>query len=194
MTTPNKITIGRTLLVPFFILQLIYYARTGSEWHRIGAVVIFALASLGDGLDGYIARRYHQHSELGAILDPVGDKLLLFSGVILLSLENNRHFVRIPVWLTVTILSRDIILLIGLGVIYYTFGKIEVRPRMSSKAATVLQMAVVLWTLLQWPAGALPWLAVAAGLVTASSGLLYLLDGVRRLNSHPASAAAPRQP
>jgi cardiolipin synthase (CMP-forming) len=194
MTTANKITIGRILLVPFFVVQVIYYARTGNEWYRIGSVVTFALASLADGLDGYVARRYHQHSELGAILDPLGDKLLLFSGIILLSLENNRHFVRIPVWLTVTILSRETILLIGMGVIYYTVGSIQVRPRLSSKVATVLQMVVVLWTLLQWHPSALPWLADAAGLFTAGSGLVYLVDGIRRLNAHPASAAAPRPP
>jgi len=194
MTTPNKITIGRILLVPFFILQIIYYAHTGYEWYRIGSLLTFGLAALGDALDGYIARRYRQHSELGAILDPLGDKLLLTSGIILLSLENNHHFVRIPIWLTVTILSRDMILLIGFAVVYYTVGKIQVHPRISSKVATVLQMAVVLWTLLQWPAAALPWLTVAAGLLTAFSGLLYVADGVRRLNAHPASAPAPRQP
>ncbi len=193
MTTANKITIGRILLVPFFIVQVIYYARTGNEWYRAGSVFSFALAALADGLDGYIARRYNQHSELGAILDPLADKLLLVSGVILLSLENNHHFVRLPLWLAVTILSRDTILLIGLGLIHYTVGEIQVRPRLLSKAATVLQMAVVLWTLLQWPAGALPWLAGGAGLLTGVSGLVYVVDGIRRLNAHPASAAAPRK-
>jgi len=58
----------------------------------------------------------------------------------------------------------------------------------------VLQMAVVLWTLLQWPPAVLRWLAILAGLFSAGSGLVYLVDGIRRLNSHPASAAAPRQP
>ena len=159
---------------------------------RAGSVFSFALAALADGLDGS-SRRYNQHSELGAILDPLADKLLLVSGVILLSLENNHHFVRLPLWLAVTILSRDTILLIGLGLIHYTVGEIQVRPRLLSKAATVLQMAVVLWTLLQWPAGALPWLAGGAGLLTGVSGLVYVVDGIRRLNAHPASAAAPRK-
>jgi cardiolipin synthase (CMP-forming) len=194
MTTPNKITIGRVLLVPFFIVQVIYYSRTGDEWLRMGAFFTFALASISDAMDGFIARRYHQHSELGAVLDPLADKLLLFSAVILLSLENNHRFDRIPVWLTVTILSRDTILLIGLGVLYFTVGEIKLRPLLSSKAATVLQMAVVLWTLLQWPAGVLRWLADAAGLLTGGSGLVYLIDGLRRLNAHPSSAAAPRPP
>ena len=193
MTTANKITIGRILLVPFFIIQVIYYARTGYEWYRIGSVVTFGLASVADGLDGYIARVYNQRSELGAILDPLADKLLLVSGVILLSLENKGRFVRIPLWLTVTILSRDTIVLIGVGGIQHITGKVHLRPRLAGKVATVLQMAVVLWTLLQWRAAALPWLTAAAGLMTGVAGLIYIVDGVHQLNAHPASAPAPRQ-
>ena len=81
MTTANNITIFRVLLVPFFIVQVLYYAESGIEWHRFAAILTFALAALSDGLDGYIARRYNQRSQLGAILDPLADKLLLVSGV-----------------------------------------------------------------------------------------------------------------
>src|SRR5262245_22959957 len=78
MTTANKITIFRILLVPFFIVQVLYYADaeepTAQEWYRLGALLTFGLTALSDGLDGYIARRYNQRSELGAILDPLADK------------------------------------------------------------------------------------------------------------------------
>jgi CDP-diacylglycerol--glycerol-3-phosphate 3-phosphatidyltransferase len=193
MTTANKITIVRILLVPFFISQIICYAHTGQEAHWLAALLAFGLASLGDAVDGYVARHYNQRSELGAILDPLADKLLLISAIILLSFENHRYFERIPLWLTVTILSRDAILLIGVTLIHYTMGKIKVQAHLTGKTATVLQMATILWILLKWPAGTLPYLMAGAGLFTALSGVFYILDGVRQLNSHPASAATPSQ-
>jgi cardiolipin synthase len=193
MTTANKVTIARILLIPFFIVQVIYYSRTGNELYRFGALLAFALAGLGDALDGYIARHYNQRSELGAILDPLADKLLLLSSIILLCLENHHRFDRLPVGLAVTVLSRDTILVLGVGMIHYTCGKVRVRPRLSGKVATVLQMAAVLWVLLRWPAPFLRVLAIAAGLLTALSGVLYMLDGIRQLNAHPASAPTPNQ-
>jgi cardiolipin synthase len=194
MTTANKITILRILLVPFFVVQLLYYVGSGNEWYRLWTITSFALAAMAEGLDGYIARRYNQRSELGAVLDPLADKLLLVSGVVLLSLDNHPFFVRIPLWLTVTIISRDVIVLIGLAVVYYISGKVRVRPRITGKIATVLQMATVLWTLFQWTPAVLPFLTSAAALFTGASGLLYVYDGVRQLNEHPASAATPKQP
>jgi CDP-diacylglycerol--glycerol-3-phosphate 3-phosphatidyltransferase len=192
MTTANKITIVRILLVPFFVLAFVYYVDHGNEWCRLGAILCFAVTSLGDGLDGYVARRYNQHSELGAMLDPLADKLLLLSGIILLSVDSRDYFVAIPRWFTVTIISRDILLVIGWVVIHYTLGKVAVRPRLAGKLATVLQMATVLWTLLKWRRAVLPYLTVGAGLFTGISGLLYIYDGARQLNAHPSSAPIPR--
>src|ERR1041385_2449419 len=77
MTTANKITILRILLVPFFVVELIYYVRTANEIHRLLAILSFAIAAICDGVDGYIARHYDHISELGKILDPLADKLLL---------------------------------------------------------------------------------------------------------------------
>jgi CDP-diacylglycerol--glycerol-3-phosphate 3-phosphatidyltransferase len=193
MTTANKITIGRILLVPFFIGQVISCAHTGQAGYRLGALLAFAFASLADALDGYVARHYNQRSELGAILDPLADKLLLISGIILFSLENRRYFDRIPMWLTVTVLSRDAIILMGVALIHYMVGKVKVRARWTGKISTVLQMAVIWWILLGWNAAALRCLVAGAGIFTAVSGLLYVLDGVRQLNTHPASAAAASQ-
>ena len=69
MTTANKITIIRILLVPFFIVQVLYYVNTGNEWYRLLAFVCFAVAAISDGIDGYIARRYNQISELGKMIE-----------------------------------------------------------------------------------------------------------------------------
>src|SRR5512141_3017644 len=128
MTTANKITILRILLVPFFVVQVLYYVEHGEEWHRLAAILTFGLAAVSDGLDGYIARRYHQRSQLGAILDPLADKLLLVSGVLLLSFDHQPRLPQTPLWLVGTIVGRDVLLLLGLVVIYYSCGRVTVRP------------------------------------------------------------------
>jgi CDP-diacylglycerol--glycerol-3-phosphate 3-phosphatidyltransferase len=193
VTTANKITIVRILLVPFFISQVIYFSRTGHAGYRLGALLSFASASVLDAVDGYVARHFNQRSELGAILDPLADKLLLTAAILLLSLDNRPYFERIPLWVTVTVVSRDVIILIGMVLIHSILGKVTVRARLSGKIATVLFMATVLWILLGWDARVLPALTMSAGVFTAASALFYILDGVRQLNSHPASAAAPSQ-
>jgi cardiolipin synthase (CMP-forming) len=188
MTTANKITIARILLIPFFVVETLYYVQDGTELHRFLAIGSFLLAAVFDGVDGFIARRYNQRSELGAILDPLADKLLLVSGVVLLSFNHAPHLATIPPWLAVTVIGRDILLLIGLGVIFLMVGKVTVRPRIIGKVATVLQMIVVLWILLKFQNQWLFPLTLSAALCTGISGLLYVWDGVRQLSAHPTSS------
>jgi CDP-diacylglycerol--glycerol-3-phosphate 3-phosphatidyltransferase len=143
-------------------------------------------------VDGYIARRYHQISELGKILDPLADKLLLVSGVVLLSFDNTPYFRPIPLWLTGTIIGRDLVLLVGVLVIHYTVGRVRVRPRLTGKLATVFQMLAVVWILLRWNLsfqGQLlkAWI-LGAGIFTGVSGLLYVWDGMKQLGAHPSSS------
>ena len=192
MTTANKITILRILLIPFFVVQLIYYIETGNELHRLFAILSFAIAAILDGVDGFIARHYNQKSELGATLDPLADKLLLVSGVVTLSFNPGSHLAQIPLWLTGTIIGRDFLILIGMVVIQLTIGKVVVRPRFIGKCATVLQMVVVIWILLKWNEGrGARWLEIwtaGAAAFTGVSGLLYIWDGVKQLGSHPSSS------
>ena len=188
MTTANKVTIVRILLIPFFVVEVLYYVRTGNELHRFLAIVSFGVAAICDGVDGYIARRYNQRSELGAILDPLADKLLLVSGIVLLSFDQRPYLQSVPIWLTGTIIGRDILLLTGLIVIQMIVGKVKVRPRIVGKVATVLQMVVVLWILLKWEERWLTAWTIATGICTGLSGLLYIYDGTRQLSVHPASS------
>lgn len=188
MTTANKITIFRILLIPLFIFELLGYRSTGAEWQRWLALSAFGLAAILDGVDGYVARRFQQRSELGAVLDPAADKLLLVSAVILLSLTRT-HLEPLPLWFGVTILSRDVLVSLGSLVVYYTLGRISVRPRWTGKVATVLQMAVLLWAMLKLPAQAQYWIAALAALCTGISGLQYVLDGMQQLSSSPLSQA-----
>jgi cardiolipin synthase (CMP-forming) len=194
MTTANKITILRILLIPFFVVEVLYYVQTGNEIHRLMALLSFAVAAILDGVDGYIARRYHQVSELGTVLDPLADKLLLVSGVVVLSFDHAPRLAMIPLWLTGTIIGRDLLLGVGTIIIWLVVGKITVRPRITGKIATVLQMALVLWILLKWSEPHAVWLkmiGLGAGLFTAASGLYYVWDGTKQLGTHPSSS--PRQ-
>jgi len=193
MTTANKITILRILLIPFFVVETLYYVETGNEVHRLVAILSFAITAILDAVDGYIARRYNQRSELGAVLDPLADKLLLVSGVVLLSFDHAPRLGQIPLWLTGTIIGRDLLLLIGIVVIRYMVGKVAVRPRALGKIATVFQMAVVIWILLDWDRDLnVRWFqawTIGAAVFTGVSGLLYVWDGVKQLGAHPTSSA-----
>jgi CDP-diacylglycerol--glycerol-3-phosphate 3-phosphatidyltransferase len=193
MTTANKVTILRILLIPLFVVEILYYVKTGNEVHRLVAMCSFGIAALCDGVDGYIARRFNQRSELGAILDPLADKLLLVSGIVVLSFDQRPYLQNVPLWLTGTIIGRDILLLVGLIVIQITVGKVKVRPRLVGKVATVLQMVVVLWILLRWDEKWLTALALVTAVGTGFSGLLYLWDGMHQLSSHPASSPSNPQ-
>ena len=197
MTTANKVTILRILLIPFFVVETLYYVETGNEVHRLLAILSFAVTAILDGVDGYIARRYNQKSELGAILDPLADKLLLVSGIVTLSFNHSAYLGQIPLWLIGTILGRDLLLLIGIAVIRLTVGKVVVRPRLIGKVATVLQMIVVIWMLLGWDRDLnARWLtawALGAAICTGGSGLLYVWDGVKQLGAHPASLASVKK-
>lgn len=198
MTTANKITILRILLIPFFVVEVLYYVKTADEMHRLIAILCFAVAAICDGVDGYIARHYNQMSELGTILDPLADKLLLVSGVVVLSFDHTPQLGQMPLWLTGTIIGRDLLILIGLGVVYITVGKVKVRPRLFGKIATVLQMASVLWLLLKWDAlfgdRWVDALTIAAAAFTGISGLLYFWDGARQLASSPKSFPTGQPP
>lgn len=175
------------LLIPFFVVEVLYYVQTGLEIHRYVGLACFALAALCDAVDGFLARHFHQQSELGAVLDPLADKLLLVSAMVLLSFDHAPYLDRVPLWLTGTILGRDILLVAGLGVIHMTVGKAVVRPRWVGKVATVLQMSVVIWVLLKWHGHVLDLLALAAAVTTGISGLLYVYDGVHQLSASPTS-------
>jgi len=194
VTTADKITILRILLIPFFVVEVLYYVKTGNEVHRAVALLTFAVAAICDGVDGYIARHYNQRSELGAILDPLADKLLLVAGVVVLSLDNAPYLGQVPLWLTGTIIGRDLLILIGMIVIQMTVGKVKVRPHFVGKIATVLQMVCVLWILLGWDASwGARWLGywtLGAAAFTGVSGVFYVWDGVRQLSASPSSSAA----
>ena len=192
MTTANKITIVRILMIPAFVTMAIYYGQSiqrGAplEWQRFTAIVIFLVAAASDGLDGYVARRYKQRSALGAILDPIADKGLLLSAIITLSISNwsdiDPEYGRFPAWFPVLVITRDAVILVGAGVLHLLNGKVHVKPNWTGKVATVLQMAAIAWVMLQLHFLPLLYVVIAAGVFTFISGIVYVMDGVRQLQA-----------
>src|SRR5437016_4644148 len=149
LTFANKVTVGRILLVPFFIATVMYISPKHPQlrWVALG---LFMTAVISDIIDGYIARTRHQKTRAGAILDPLADKILLISAFICLYIKRTQfpdiHF---PLWFVVAIISRDVILLMGAMIIQLTTGKLEVSANRSGKATAFLQIVCILGILLQ---------------------------------------------
>jgi len=192
MTTANKITVVRILMIPVFVTMAIYYGEsiqhgTPLEWLRYTAIAIFVIAAVSDGLDGYVARHYNQRSSLGVILDPLADKGLLLSGIITLSISNwsdiDPDYGRFPAWFPVLVISRDAVILVGAIVLYLLNGKVQVKPNWTGKVATVLQMIAIGWVMLQLHFLPLLYVVIAAGVFTFISGIVYVTDGVRQLQA-----------
>ncbi|MBN1913533.1 MAG: CDP-alcohol phosphatidyltransferase family protein [Candidatus Omnitrophica bacterium] len=180
MNFANKISTFRILSVPFFIASLIYYHHPEREYLRFLALGIFMLGVISDAVDGYIARKAKQISKAGLVLDPLGDKLLLISAFICLTLL--REFpLRFPIWVLFIVISRDAIIMLGAVVIYMVKQDIDIHPTKWGKLTTTFQMCSVIIVLLQSPrmvAQFFWWLAVV---FTVISGMDYIRKGFRIL-------------
>jgi cardiolipin synthase len=191
MTTANKITVVRILMIPVFVTLAIYYGESIQrgqpiEWQRFAAIIVFLVAAVSDGLDGYVARRYNQRSSLGVILDPIADKGLLLSGIITLSISNwstDPDYGKFPAWFPVLVITRDVVILVGSAVLHLLNGKVQVRPSWTGKVATVCQMCAIAWVMLQLRFLPLVLVVAVAGFFTAVSGIIYVMYGVHQLQA-----------
>lgn len=179
VTLANRITLVRLILIPVFNVLIISYTPEEPRI-RYAALAVFLVASISDALDGFIARAYNQKTRLGAVLDPLADKLLLNLAFVFLAV--NEHFVEpVPKWVPVLILSRDVIIVLGAYLINELYGPLRVRPRITGKITTALQMASIVAVLLEVNfAYELVLLMVAATIVSFFD---YVYDGVRRIGN-----------
>ncbi len=175
--------------MPVFVAAVGYYVDREEEIFRHLAIAVFGLASLSDAVDGYLARRLNQASRLGAVLDPLADKLLMLAGVVVLSQDHSPILPSLPIWLTTLIISRDAILPIGTMLISYTGVRPRVQPKLLGKWATVAQMSLILYALFKGPETGLTLLIATAGLLTLCSGAQYIYDGVTQLDSNAPEAS-----
>ena len=180
MNFANRITIIRILLIPLFIASIFYY-RPETEFLRFLPALIFAIAIFTDAIDGFIARTFRQKTPLGTILDPLADKLLLSAAFICLSMvEHLPLSFRIPPWVTIIVISRDFIIILGFIMVHHIKGSVEVRPTILGKLTTFLQMMTVTGVLVQFPYSLFIW--NVAAIFTILSGMDYIIIGSRMLN------------
>lgn len=177
LSLPNSITLFRIFLVPFFFTELLNY-HPNEEHHRWIAIVIYTVAALTDCLDGFIARVTHKQTELGQFLDPLADKLLLLSGYLGILFVNYLPY-KPPVWVTVTIVFRDLMIILGMIVVYLHTGKIKIQPNFLGKITTVAQMITLFSVLLFWPYSFIAW--NIAAFLTILSLLSYFRRDIMKL-------------
>ncbi|MDF1607187.1 CDP-alcohol phosphatidyltransferase family protein [Hoeflea sp. YIM 152468] len=174
MTLPNFITIARFIMVPLIILALL-------DGHMLAAFVLFLLAGVSDGLDGFIARHFNQSSELGSWLDPIADKLLLVSVFIMLG-----WIEALPRWLVVLAVSRDG-LIVGAVMLSSLMGNpVGMRPLMVSKANTLFQILLIGLVLADLAKiapldGITRWMVFAVAGLTIASASAYLVTWLRHM-------------
>ncbi len=164
---PNLISIARILLsLPVAYLLL--------EQRFTEALLLFFVAGVSDGLDGFLAKRFGWHSRLGSILDPLADKILLVTSFLCLALVEV-----IPIWLMMMVFARDLIIIIGAAAFHFLIGQYEMAPTWISKINTTLQIILVLALVLSHgvyslPAELLMWLVYGVSVTTILSGLDYV--------------------
>jgi cardiolipin synthase len=166
MTIPNLITSIRIILTPIFVIYLI-------NEKFLSALIVFVLAGLSDSADGLIARLFNQKSRLGTFLDPLADKILLIAAFITLAIIN-----RIPPWLTVIVISRDVLILLGALILFLNNSELTIKPSFLSKITTCLQLATVFIVLTKGHIEILmqfgEYVFWVTGILTISSGLHYM--------------------
>lgn len=172
LTLPNLLSLGRMGLVPLFIIAVI-------DGKPREALILFLVAGLTDALDGAIARLADQKSRLGAYLDPIADKLLLVSAYATLAIPSLNPGFRIPFWITVLVIARDVVIVLVSGVLYLALGVTRFPPARISKVTTAVQVAAIILVLL---AGMTPRFEVTAlvavylvAVLTIASGLNYIV-------------------
>ncbi len=186
LTLANQVTLGRLLLVPVLVI-LVVYGYNG--W----ALITFVVAGVTDGLDGLIARRAGQRTSLGALLDPMADKLLLVSTFVVLTMPGLALTNRLPIWLTVLVISRDIIIVVTVAVVNLAVDRFTFRPSVLGKVATFVYILtgsiLLLFNYLERSSilvDAVIWSSLA---VTLASGFHYIVHAAHAVNRRSAPAA-----
>jgi cardiolipin synthase len=180
LNLPNSLTLFRILITPLFIICLIKGAYQLALW-------IFVAAGVTDGLDGLLARLLNQKTALGAFLDPIADKLLLISAFVTLAVQGI-----IPAWVTVVVISRDVLICLGIVTLEISRVAYKIQPSMVSKCTTAAQLATILLLLISIQTSAVahaltPVYSLTA-VLTIASGLHYIYLGVQMMPANDGGA------
>ena len=181
MSLANKLSLFRILLVPAFVLCLVYYRPGELERLRYLAVALFLIGVVTDAVDGYVARAERQATRLGAILDPAADKLFLVTAFLSLSLISTLPpQYRLPPWVPILVISRDLLIVFGWFLIVLITGDLQAQPSLLGKATTSLQMLTIVSVLLGFSFSR--FVLGSAMVLTVLSGIGYMRYGNRVLN------------
>lgn len=179
LTPANQLTLMRVLLVPTFVI-LVVYQYFG--W----ALCAFVTAGVTDALDGLIARRTGNNSAIGAWLDPMADKLLLVTTFVVLTVPGLGMLNRIPIWLTVLMISRDVVIVLTVAIVNLAVGPRIFRPSIYGKAATAIYIVLCVVILYEnWRQASSIWVAFwvyVALAITLVSGFHYIVHATRVVN------------
>jgi cardiolipin synthase len=183
VTFPNLLTLLRICAVPFFAIA-VWYGRTTE------ACVLFAAAGMTDLLDGWVARRFNQKSTLGAILDPAADKLLMTTAFVLLAFPKETYVVRIPAWVAILAISRDVLISLTALLAYEKLDPSKFRPSLLGKATTCVELVAISVALLfnhlgprEWYRFLVPWAFYLIAVMVVSSGVHYFFRATHPLES-----------
>lgn len=147
MSWPNRITIGRILLIAPFVICLLYVPVVPSA--RLAAVGIFVAMAVSDFLDGYLARRLGAETPLGRFLDPLADKLLIICSMVLLARSAGASLgMRLPAWVAVAAVGKDVLVVLGFTLIYLETDRVFIHARWVGKLCTTCQLTLVIGVLL----------------------------------------------
>jgi len=177
LTIPNLITIMRFVLVPAVVLAML---NMRWDWAFAG----FLVAGISDGVDGFIARRFNQHSKLGAYLDPMADKVLLVSVFVVMGFIGE-----LPLWLVVTMVSRDALIICAVLLSTVMAHPVEMKPLYVSKANTAAQIVLAAVVLGELALGLhldplRPALILLSGVLTVASAAAYLVAWLRHMSGY----------
>lgn len=179
-TIANQLTLLRMLMIPAFVL-LVVYGELG--W----ALVVFVIAGITDALDGLIARWSGQKTTLGAWLDPMADKLLLLATFVVLTLPGLDLANRMPVWLTVLIISRDVGIVLTVAIVNLAIGRRTFHPSVFGKIATgtyiLTAVAAIFFNYLRVHSVVVDLFIYASLIITLVSGFHYIWHAARIVES-----------
>lgn len=189
MTLASKVTVSRILLIPVFAALAWRYGQSvtagdTNESLRWWALAVFLVAAASDGVDGWIARRFNQKSDFGAFIDPIADKGLMLTGVVMAGLFDwGDAGWRLPLWYVALVFLREAVILGGICVLWSKHRHVKMDPHWTSKLCTVLQMFALGWVMLRVPLFPPALACIPAALLTLWSGIEYFRQGQRILRS-----------
>ena len=184
-TAPNLISLLRILLIPLFLLMMLRENITA-------AFAVFMFAASTDFLDGLAARIWNQKTKLGAFLDPAADKTLMTTSFIILSYPSLNDPNVIPLWLSITVIGRDVLIVSAAALLFKTIRQKTFTPTILGKISTVCQMGVLLLVLffnvLEKASGCMAWFYRLTLVLTVLSALHYASVGIKMISNYIKSA------